>query len=95
MSSGTSGRPKGTQNRPGHSAGGSRVGAGRKRKVRADSSSPEVAEPAEPTDVSPSVVPADAGPGESPQSILFDVVDNLSFGFLVRKSYILSWYKKK
>jgi len=41
MSSATSGRPKGTQNRPGHSAGGFRAGAGRKRKVRIDS--PEMA----------------------------------------------------
>jgi hypothetical protein len=37
MFSRTSGRPKGTQNRPGHSAGGSRIGAGRKKKARVDS----------------------------------------------------------
>jgi hypothetical protein len=40
MFSKSSGRPKGTQNRPGHSAGGSRIGAGRKKKARVDS--PEV-----------------------------------------------------
>jgi hypothetical protein len=36
MSSQSSGRPKGTQNKPGYSAGGSRAGAGRKRKAQVD-----------------------------------------------------------
>jgi hypothetical protein len=77
MSSGSSGRPKGTQNRPGHSAGGSRVGAGRKRKVRIDSSSPEPPEEAEPAVASSSTVPTEAGPGELSLSHLSDVINNL------------------
>jgi hypothetical protein len=80
MSSGSSGRPKGTQNRPGHYAGGSRIGAGRKRKVRIDSSSPEP-EVAEPAGASSSTTPAEAGPGEPSQSLLSDVIDNLSWDF--------------
>ena len=36
MSTGASGRPKGTQNRAGHAAGGVRPGAGRKKKARVE-----------------------------------------------------------
>ena len=82
MSSGTSGRPKGSQNRPGHSAGGSRIGAGRKRKVRIDSSSPEPEVPvAEPADAASSIAHAEAGPGESTHSLHSGMIDNLSWDF--------------
>ena len=85
MSSGSSGRPKGTQNRPGHSAGGSRMGAGRKRKVRIDS--PEIAEP---VDASPPIAPAEAGPGEPSQSLLYDLIDNLNWHSATRHKISVS-----
>jgi hypothetical protein len=89
MFSGTSRRPKGTQNRRGHSAGGSRVGAGRKRKVRIDSSSPEP-EVAEPADASPSIAPAEAGPGEPSWNLLVDVIDLSWDFFLVNRNHRIS-----
>jgi len=55
-----------------------RVGAGRKKKVRIDSSSPEP-DVAEPADASPSIAPAETGPGEPSQNLLVDVIDNLSW----------------
>jgi hypothetical protein len=93
MSSGSSGRPKGTQNRPGHSAGGSRIGAGRKRKARIDSSSPEPSEVAESAGASSSTAPAEAGPGELSQSHLSVVIDDLSWGFRPQSTYILWWLR--
>jgi len=34
---------------------------------------------AEPADASPSIAPAEAGPGEPSQNLLVDVIDNLSW----------------
>ena len=71
MSTSTGGRPKGSKNKAGHAAGGSRPGAGRSKKVVTFGSSGDPTDSDNTHNAQPSTKKVRvAGPGEDTASIL-------------------------